>query len=45
MSEFGAPFDLRELPQPMFQAHLAILRGQRERRAEEAPDDDDFDTR
>lgn len=37
--EYGAPFDLRELPEPMFQAHLAILRGRRERRQDEMDDD------
>lgn len=36
MGEYGAPFDLRELPRPMFRAHLAILSGRADRRAEEA---------
>jgi len=42
--EYGAPFDLRELPEAQFRAHLAILRGVRERRRNEAPDEGDVDT-
>lgn len=41
MAEYGAPFDLRELPDPMFRAHLAILRGRADRRQEDAPDESD----
>jgi len=33
--EYGVPFDLRELPEPMFQAHLAIIKGMRDRRQDE----------
>lgn len=36
MMEYGCPFDLRELPDPMFQAHLALLRGLNEKRREQA---------
>jgi len=41
MQEYGTPIDLRELPDPMFQAHLAIIRGVRERRKDDAPDESD----
>jgi len=41
MAEYGAPFDLRRLPDPMFHAHLAILKGRSDRRNEEAPDEGD----
>jgi hypothetical protein len=33
--EFGVPFDLRKLPEPMFQAHLAIIRGRAQRQHDE----------
>ena len=36
--EFGIPFDLRELPEPMVQAHLAIIRGRAERQRDEIED-------
>lgn len=38
MSEYGAPFDLRKLPGPMFRAHLAIIEGKRQREADEQED-------
>jgi hypothetical protein len=41
MAEYGAPFDLRELPGPMVEAHLAILRGRVDRRRDDTPDGSD----
>ena len=38
--EYGVPFDLRELPDAMFRAHLAILRGKADRRADEQDEAD-----
>ena len=39
-SEYGLPFDLRELPDPMYRAHLAIIRGRQDRRAEDREEAD-----
>ena len=36
MMEYGCSIDLRSLPEPMFQAHLALIRGVQQRRQEEA---------
>lgn len=34
-SEYGCPIDLRTLPQPVRQAHVALILGQQEKRREE----------
>lgn len=34
-AEYGIPFDPRELPAPEYEAHLAIVEGTQEKRAEE----------
>jgi len=37
--EFGhPPFDIRQLPSPMYQAHQAILRGKAKRQQDERED-------
>lgn len=39
-SEYGLPFDLRELPQREYQAHVELLRGRNEERQKEQDEAD-----